>query len=57
MKTLRNTLAVALLVVPALMLNAGVSPARSAAPELRSTHSLAGTCYIIINGNMYSYPC
>jgi hypothetical protein len=57
MKKLRQVLAAVLLTVPVMTLNAGPLAAVSKAPELQSTQSLAGTCYMYFGGRWIAFPC
>lgn len=57
MKTLRNFLAVAVLSLPLVTLNAGALIADAQPADVASTPSLTEWCYVYMNGQWYQVPC
>jgi hypothetical protein len=54
---LRSLLAVALVMLPAVTLNAGSLPNAEARPGLSSPQPVAAWCYVYMNGRWYQVPC
>jgi hypothetical protein len=54
---LRNLFAVALVMLPAVTLNAGPLPSAETRPGLSSTQPVAGTCWYFMGGRWWEYPC
>jgi hypothetical protein len=54
---LRNVLAVALLLVPAVTLNASSLPSSEARPGLGSPQPVAGMCWVYAGNRWWYVPC
>ena len=57
MTKLRNLFAVAMVMLPAVTLNAGALPSADTRPGLSSTQPVAGMCWIFMYGRWWEYPC